>query len=192
MTGKTHKAFGIAAGLAVLSVPQARDVFIRNADSVNEAVTAGAAFIAGCLLGSLLNDADEKDSTVGWWLYPIFRKFYCKDRSKLAKMFWHRHSSHSIWTMLLFLMVGLVAFSFVPFVVVAVPFGITLGLASHVFSDWIMSKVYLFSPFSEKGFSLLHLEGEAHEKARKTCDKVFYFFSLFADVVLVARGVIVW
>lgn len=192
MTGKTHKAFGIAAGLGVLSIPQIRELFISNTVSVNEAATAGVLFMAGDILGSLFNDADSEDSAAGWWLYPFLRKFYEKDRSKLAKMFWHRHSLHSVWMVLALITLIVVIFPIIPFMVATVPLGFVVGLASHIFSDWIMSRVYLFSPISEKGFSLLHLEGERHKKARNVCDKVFFIFSLLADAFLVARGVIVW
>lgn len=189
MTGKTHKAISVTAGLLVLSSSKAQETLTGLSGTTNEAITAGTVFLAGCIFGGLLSDVDDKESTVGWWMYPLLRKFYNKPPREKGVAFYHRHITHSVWVILTFLLIWAICFPVAPALLTVFLFGVPLGVFSHIGADWIMSEVALLSPFTEKKFSLLHLKSE---KAQKICDMIARWVSYSANVLLLVRGVMVW
>mgnify|MGYP003294019860 CR=1 FL=1 len=202
MTKKTHKAFGLTVGLATVSAPPVFQYLAESSPITNVAITNGVLLIVGSVLGSLISDIDNPDSAVGWWCYPFFTKFYKKKPEEKPVFLWHRHFTHSFWVALLAGLFCLIPYKLSWVSLFAFSAGFALGILSHIFSDWFMSGVALFSPLSEKKFSLLHLEAnprtqtqrmvEKKQKAQKWCDIIFRYVSRVLNGLLLARGVMLW
>lgn len=195
MNAKTHKAMGLFGGLLLADTPYINNLIALGTNTTNEAISAGLLFLGSSVLGSLLTDGDSEDSSAGWWLYPIFRRFFAERKRKIRngeaypEMYLHRHIVHSIWVPLALATLGAMLAKTQTALVSLIFFGLSVGYVTHLIGDWIMSKVYLLSPFSEKGFSLLHLEGKP--KAQKVCDAVFYVLSIIGNLFLIAKEVFV-
>lgn len=160
MTGITHRLAGIGTGVAVIEILQLNDM------------TTQAVILTGCIVGSLLPDIDNPQSTISYKI-PFVRAVYGllqkvirgfanllprRQREYVRSGIGHRGLSHSLFAAVT--LPALVWFigSVIHINPDACALGLMLGILSHIFMDLFSGGVRLFLPFSVHNVKFLKIK----------------------------------
>lgn len=160
MTAPTHRIGGLAAGALAAAV-------------LRPGTVLGCGMVAAALLGSLLPDIDNKNSSISrrWRLFSCLVTagqrtirllayiLPAKQRRYVASLIGHRGLTHSLCPVILLpsvcaligQLVGQAAWGWIGGV------GLAAGILSHLVLDMLSGGVPLFMPFSTKRVCLAHI-----------------------------------
>ncbi len=150
MTGTTHRLAGISAGMAAVEILQMNDLKIQTA------------LLTGCIIGSLLPDIDNPQSTISYKV-PCIRAIYSllqkmirifadllpgRKKEYVKSSIGHRGLTHSLFTAFALPALILGLGKIVSFQTHMLSLGLMLGLLSHILLDLFSGGIRLFLPFS--------------------------------------------
>lgn len=150
MTGTTHRLAGICAGIAAIEMLQVNDITIQTV------------LLSGCILGSLLPDIDNPQSTISYKI-PFVRAVYGilqkairgfasllprRQREYVRSSIGHRGLSHSIFAAIALPALAWLIGRAIHLKPEALVMGLMFGILSHIFMDLFSGGVRLFLPFS--------------------------------------------
>lgn len=180
MMATTHRLGGLAAGTALAALLQAD-------------LEASGILLAGALLGSLIPDIDNKQSSIsrkwplaGWavsagqtiirgisWLLPR------KPRNYIRSLIGHRGLTHSLMPVIVLPLLVMLAGKGIGYVGMGkyAAAGLAGGILSHLILDMLAGGVPLFIPFSTKRFCLAKIKtGGAAEWLFRAAILVIFLF----------------
>lgn len=160
MTGTTHRLAGLSTGITAIEILQVNDVKIQTA------------LLAGCILGSLLPDIDNPQSTISYKIpfirtvYGLFQKFLRVGAGVLPKCqkeyvrssIGHRGLSHSLFIAIMLPMLAWLAGRVIGLNSDMFSMGLMLGLLSHILLDLFSGGTRLFLPFSIHNVKFLKIK----------------------------------
>lgn len=150
MTGATHRMAGMCTGIAAIEILQADDIKIQ------------AVLLTGCILGSLLPDIDNPQSTISYKI-PLVRAVYGmlqnairgfasllprRQREYVRSSIGHRGLSHSLLAAVVLPELAWLVGDVININTGAFALGLLLGIWSHIFMDLFSGGTRLFLPFS--------------------------------------------
>ena len=154
MLGTTHKLLGAATGMVVMQV--------TGISPINSPVPY-VGFVGMALLGSLLPDADQPNSTIGKELYLVWLPLYIvrglirvfaliiPGLKAVSKVMAHRGIAH---TPVFWATIGALAYLH-PFIREHYFYAgaLLLGVGTHLVSDMVFGGIPVYFPFSTKKIS---------------------------------------
>ena len=150
MTGTTHRLAGIGTGIAAIELLQVNDITIQTV------------LLTGCIVGSLLPDIDNPQSTISYKIpfvrvvYGILQKVIRgfasllprRQREYVRSSIGHRGLSHSLFAAIALPALVWLIGSVIDVKPEALVLGLMLGILSHIFMDLFSGGTRLFLPFS--------------------------------------------
>lgn len=160
MTGTTHRLAGIGTGIAAIEMLQVNDVKIQSV------------LLTGCILGSLLPDIDNPQSTISYkipfirTIYSIFQKLIRlfanilpkRQKEYVKSSIGHRGLSHSLFAAIMVPVLVWVTGSILHLHADTFSIGLLFGLLSHIFLDLFSGGTRLFLPFSIHNIKFLKIK----------------------------------
>lgn len=157
MTGKTHRRISYLASTYIIAMHPELSL-----------IEMGTFFI-GCLYGSTWPDIDIENSFAS--NKYILSRFLYKIYSKISKNVIHRGFTHSIYILLLLLLINNYfclqnetaltinfSISFITKILSSLIYGIMLGFTTHVIADMFSGGVYLFDPIIHIKIKIAHIK----------------------------------
>jgi len=160
MTGTTHRLAGIGTGIAAIEMLQVNDVKMQSF------------LLTGCILGSLLPDIDNPQSTISYKIpfvravYGIFQKLIRlfanvlpkRQKEYVRSSIGHRGLSHSLFiAIVLPILIWLIG-NVIKLNTDIFSLGLMLGLLSHILLDLFSGGTRLFLPFSIHNIKFLKIK----------------------------------
>ena len=160
MTGTTHRLAGIGAGIAAIEILQINDMATQ------------AVILTGCIVGSLLPDIDNPQSTISYKI-PFVRAVYGllqkvirgfanllprRQREYVKSSIGHRGLSHSLFAAVTLPALVWLIGSVIHINPDACALALMLGILSHIFMDLFSGGVRLFLPFSVHNVKFLKIK----------------------------------
>lgn len=150
MTGITHRLAGVGTGIATIEMLHVNDITIQ------------AVLLTGCVLGSLLPDIDNPQSTISYKI-PFARAVYGllqniirtfanilprHQKEYVRSGIGHRGVSHSLLAAIVLSKIAWLVGNVINIDPDAFALGLMLGILSHIFLDLFSGGTRLFFPLS--------------------------------------------